>query len=300
MINNCQKSLIDNWSLELAGLLLDGSNDLFSVSNETFVECLGGLSNYINALLLYDETSFLENGFEKEWTRFNWFEKNTKIFVNPINPKSLMIDWNSEQSYSDKGIKNYLVSSEQLRLDLFISPNRASEIIKNSAPRIEQEFNTLLEKIDDRIQTEKESLWFDNLKIGIDKNFQLPSLTHYVLSQASNSDDLLTVIMQLKESGRIIDTCEKIKSIIADTKTGAKFQKDIESLIKEAFGEKNKSDRPWSIKLTILFLTLTRSFNFNFFNKEKHLLFLKDVIACRSEAYGLSNDIKRIFKRKLI
>ena len=298
-MNSLQKNLIDNWSLELAGQLLDGSEDIFSISDDAFIESLGGLSNYINAILLYDETNFLENGFEAEWTRFPWFEKNTKAYFNPIDPADLMIDWNSEESYSDKGIKNYLISSDQLCLDLFISPERATKITHNSISKIEQKLNTVLRKVDYKIQNEADQLWFDDLRIGIDKNFKLPSLTHYVLSEASNCNDLLKVIFQLKDSGKIDAIRSKIDEITISPKSAGKFQKDIENIIKNAFGVKTNSDRPWSIKLTVLYIiTLTKNFNFNFFKREKHLLFLKDIIACRSEANRLNKDIQRIFNRK--
>ena len=104
-----QKSLIDNWSLEQAGSLLDDGTNYSSLPDQDFINSLGGLSNYINSILLYDETNFLANGFEGDWVRFSWFEKNTRLVVKPINPKSLNIDWNSEASYSDKGIRNYLI-----------------------------------------------------------------------------------------------------------------------------------------------------------------------------------------------
>jgi len=298
MTSSLQKSLIDNWSLELAGLLLDGSEDIFSISDELFIDSLGGLSNYINAILLYDETNFLENGFEADWNRFDWFEKNTKAYVNAINPTSLKIDWTSEESYSDKGIKNYLISSDQLGLDLFISPERATKIIKNSLPKIEQKLNTVLRKVDDQVKNEADQLWFDDLKIGIDKNFKLPSLTHYVLSEASNLDDLLKVILQLKEDGKITTIRSKINEITKNTKSAARFQKDVENIIKKEFGAKINSDRPLSIKISVLYLTFSRNFSFNFFNRKKHLLFLKDIVACRSEANRLNDDIQRIFNRK--
>ena len=98
-----KKSLIDNWSLEQAGFLLEGNNDYLKISDQLFTKCIGGLSNYINSILLYDETNYLANGFESEWSKFNWFERNTKLIVSPINPDSLNIDWNSEASYSDIG-----------------------------------------------------------------------------------------------------------------------------------------------------------------------------------------------------
>ncbi|HRH50091.1 MAG TPA: hypothetical protein PLP23_15150 [Panacibacter sp.] len=295
-----QKSLIDNWSLEQAGSLLDGNNDLFSISEEEFITSLGGLSNYINSILLYDETNFLANGFEGDWVRFGWFEKNTRLIVQPINPESLKIDWNSEASYSDKGIRNYLASSHHLKTDLFISPQRAERIKDNKLLNTKNNLNQTLLKIDEKIKSEKDSLWFDDLKVGIDKNFNFPSLTHYVLSQATSSDDLLTVIMQLKESGRVKSIRDKIDEITQSTKEASKFQKDIERLIKENFGEAAKNDKPWSIKFTVLFLTLTKSFNLDFFKRKEHLLFLKDIIACRTEAQGLDNNIKRLFRRNIL
>lgn len=295
-----QKSLIDNWSLEQAGSLLDGNNDFFSISEEEFITSLGGLSNYINSILLYDETNFLANGFEGDWLRFGWFEKNTRLILQSINPESLNIDWNSEASYSDKGIRNYLVSSNHLNTDLFISPQRAEKIKDNGLLKIENNLNQTLLKIDDKIKSEKDSLWFEDLKVGIDRNFSFPSLTHYVLSQATSSEDLLTVIMQLKESGKVKSVRDKIDEITMSAKEASKFQRDIERLIKENFGESAKTDKPWSIKFTVLFLTLTKSFNLDFFKRKEHLLFLKDIIACRTEARGLNNDVERVFGRKLL
>lgn len=298
---NLQKSLIDNWSLEQAGSLLDSntSYNYSSLSEEEFVNSLGGLSNYINSVLLYDETNFLANGFERDWIRFNWFEKKNKLIISPINPDSLNIDWNSEDSYSDQGVKNYLVSSEHLETDLFISPQRAKRIIDKGLPKIENNLNLTLRKIDEKISSEKDSLWFENAKIGIDKNFRFPSLTHYTLSQATNSNDLLAVITQLKESGKVKSVRNKIDEIATNTKRLSKYQKDVETLIKKNFGESSKSEKAWSIKLNVLFLTLTKSFNLDFFRRKEHLLFLKDIIACRTEAQGFDKDIKRIFGRNL-
>lgn len=299
-MTNIQKCIIDNWSLEQAGSLLDGNGNYFAISEQDFTNSLGGLSNYINSILLYDETNFLANGFESDWLRFGWFEKNTRIVIKPINPDSLNIDWNSADSYSDKGIRNYLISSKHLERDLFISPQRAERIIDKGLPKTANSLNQTLLKIDEKIKSEKDSLWYDNLKVGIDRNFKFPSLTHYVLSQATNSEDLLTVIMQLKESGKVKSIRDKIDEITLSTKNSSRFQKDVERLIKDNFGEPSKTDKPWSIKFTVLFLTLTKSFNLDFFKRKEHLLFLKDIIACRAEAQGLNMDIKRIFGRTLL
>lgn len=298
-MDNIKKSLIDNWSLEQAGSLLDSNNDFFSLSEIEFINSLGGLSNYINSILLYDQTNYLANGFEDDWLRFGWFEKNTRLIIQPINPAGLNIDWKSEASFSDSGIRNYLFSSKELETDLFISPQRAEKIKNKSLQKIESNFNTTLSKIDEKIFSERDSLWFENLKIGIDKNFSFPSLTHYVLSQATSSDDLLTVIMQLKVSGKIKLVRDKIDEISKSAKESSRFQKDIENLIKTNFGEPVKTNKPWSINFTVLFITLTRTFNFDFFRRKEYLLFLKDIIDCRTEAHGLSNDVERIFRRRL-
>ena len=106
--------------------------------------------------------------------------------------------------------------------------------------------------------------------------------------------------MQLKESRKVKNIRDKIDDITSNTKESSKFQKDVERIIRETFGEPSKSDKSWSIKFTVLFLSLTKSFNLDFFRRKEHLLFLKDVIACRTEAQGLDKVIKRIFGRTLI
>jgi hypothetical protein len=55
------------------------------------------------------------------------------------------------------------------------------------------------------------------------------------MSQSSNADDLLTVLMQLKESNKVKTIRNKISEITNDTKKSAQFQKDVEKLIKKAF-----------------------------------------------------------------
>lgn len=291
-----RKSLVDNWSLEGAGIMLDNNSDYFSLTNEIFSNCLGGLSNYITALLLYDKTSFLQNGFESSWQRFPWFKQNTEFYIDKIIPTDLDISWKSQASYDDHGINNYLFSSQYYQSDLFISTERANKILISPTPKVDDIFCTVLKKIDEKIKTEKDSSWFNNVQLGVEDNFQLPSLTHYVLAQASNQQDLLRVILELKEDGRIKSIRDKISDMATNTKKSFKLQKDIDSLIKNEFGESVKSTS-LSIKIPVYFLTITRNINFNFFYRQEHLVFLKGIIAARTEVNGLQSHIKRIFKR---
>ncbi|MEE1945073.1 hypothetical protein VRU48_08140 [Pedobacter sp. KR3-3] len=299
-MNNFKKSLIDNWSLEHAGILLENRELHKSLNEQEFITSMGGLSNYINSMLLYDDTNFIANGFESDWQRFEWFQQNTLLFVKPINSDSLNIDWNSQASYSDKGIRNYLVSARQFETDLFVSPERADRIITERQTNINSPLDRTLEIIDEKIKNEKDSLWYNNLQVGIEHNFIFPSITHYVLSQATSSEDLLTVIIQLKDSGKVKSLRNKIEEITSNIKTASKFRKDVEQMIKEQFGESAKSDKPWSLKFTVLFLTLTKSFNLDFFKRKEYLLFLKDIITCRTEANGLAKDIERVFGKRIL
>ena len=143
-----KKCIIDNWSLEHAGFLLDNSSDVSLPNDHSFLNNLGGLSNYINALLLYEEPGYLKNGFENQWTRFKWFEQNTNLFLNQLDPSISKIDWNSRVSYSDNGIENYLITSELFESDLFISPERSSKIIHQKEPKINDNLIKTLKKVD--------------------------------------------------------------------------------------------------------------------------------------------------------
>lgn len=157
-MNKINKSLIDNWSLEQAGSLLDNKDYHPTLSNEVFIKSLGGLSNYINSLLLYDQTSYLANGFECDWARFKWFERNVNVNIDPIDINSFEIDWNSEESFIDSGMRNYLITSKHLESDLFISTQRADKIIQKGLPRIETSLSKTLDIIDDKVKKEKEEL----------------------------------------------------------------------------------------------------------------------------------------------
>ena len=298
-MNKNSKCIIDNWSLEHAGFLLDNSKDIQIPNNKSFENSLGGLSNYINAILLYETPSFLKNGFESHWTRFTWFEQNTSSFFKSLDPIISKIDWESKESYQDNGIGNYLTTSEIFNSDLFISPERSSEILEIKNPKINHNLITTLKKIDESILNKKEESWFENIKIGVDNNFLLPSLTQYVFSQASSLDDLLTVIMQLKSDGKITRIKKRIDEITTNTKSSIKFQREVENIVLESLDLTSKRNNLWSLKISAIFFTLSKSFNLNFFNRKEHIVFLKDISALRTENQNLKKDIKRIFNREI-
>lgn len=294
------KSLIDNWSLQHAAIMLDNSYDITSLDDARFINSIGGLSNYINSILIYKDANYPENGFEEAWTNFEWFALNTTAYIKPLNTELTSINWHNQQSYDDNGIQNYLITSEYFNCDLFIAPERATIINSNINQFItENNFTCTLKKIDEEINIHRQSTWYDNVKVGISNNFLLPSLTHYVLSEATNADDLLTVIMQIKSSEKIDRIIEQITEITSSTDTAFKFQKDVEDLIKKNLNKPVSESKDWRVSVSALFLSISKAFNLDFFNRKEHLVFLKDIVKCRTEVNGLEKDLERIFKRKI-
>jgi hypothetical protein len=298
-MEHLRRSLIDNWSLEHAGILLGRDSDVSAIPRDKFILNLGGLSNYIHALLFYDETNFLSNGFEKDWTKFHWFEKNTKLHVKGLSAQELDIDWNSEESYTDQGISNYLKSSDRLELDLFVSPERATMLNEHILKKSPSNLESVLKKVDEKITSEAQSLWIKEAQFGIIDNFKFPCLTQYVLSESSSVDDLLNVIIGIKDSRRVKYVMDELAEISSSTKASAKFQTEVENRIKRAFGDKSKSDTSLTLKISAWFFSLNKTINVNFFSRKEHLLFLKDIVACRTESGNLKKSIKRIFRQSL-
>ena len=101
---------------------------------------------------------------------------------------------------------------------------RASKINSERLNGLDKSFTQTLDGIDSLVQKEKDKFLLKNSKIGIENNFLFPSLTHYVLSQASNTEDLITVIMQLKADWKIEKVRKKINEETETTKRSLKFQ----------------------------------------------------------------------------
>jgi len=295
--NSPSKSIIDNWSLERTAILLSEREVMKSLSPNDFHKCIAGLSSYINSLLLYEETSYIHNGFENAWQRFDWFTTNSLAYIEKIDPTVLGIDWHSEDAYKNSGIHNFLLMSNYYAADLFVSPERAKAVIDVSPQLPKDNFEQVLKHIDEKIKQTGQNIIFENIRVGIDKNFELPSIAQYVLSESSGYDDLFKVILQLKDSRKIVNIRNKIEDITSTTKGALKFQKDIDNLFAELSGDKRKPGIKFNLKIPVLCLQFTKEFSVGFFRRKQHLTFLKDLITARMESDKLSKDLKRIFLR---
>lgn len=297
-MNYQKKCIIDNWSLEHAGILLDDSTDLATRSSDKLVRNLGGLSNFISAILLYPEPYFIVNGFENQWKRFGWFDANASAFIKGFELDELTINWNGPSAYEHKGVHNYLFTSRYFGSDLLVCPERSEEAILFSQNPGNEFFETI-KLIDKKINQELSESAFSKIKLGVESNFQLPALTQYVLSEASSRSDLLTVIMQLKSDGKIKILIKQIEERTATTKKAGEFEKDIDNLVKEALGRPIVDDKSWTVQLSAYFVSASKSINQTFFKRSEHLVFLRNLIACRTEAFKAQKDFERIFKRRI-
>lgn len=294
------KCIIDNWSLEHAAIVLDGSYDYFESSLSSFSNHIGGLSNYINATLLYNVPSYLNNGFEGDWKRFVWFTKNNIDLLSLTDAEQFGIQWKSPESYADKGISNYLLTSEFSASDLFVSPERASEFATIKKETISKAFQETLIGIDKKIEESHQKSWYKNIKVGVNSNFNLPSLTQYVLSLANSPVEIFTILSQLKTDGKVQRVYDKLEDISINSKKSGQLQRELELIIDHEFGGTLKQQNLLSLKIPVYFLSITVPLTMNFFNRKEHLIFLKNIIKSRVEANNLSENINRIFKRKLI
>lgn len=344
MITASEKCVIDNWSLENSALLFESDSSETFPQDIEFINALGGLSNYINAILMYEDTNFIANGYEYAWQRFEWFRQNTALHIKPLdtggkplnsiyedlssrlNMKSTKFDeieledltnykqpitryqnlhlsqskyrQNEHPYVVNEATVFYLMISGNLQADLFISPGRAGQILAEDKYQ-STSFSKTLNKIDEIIGENSGTLWFDEMSAGITDNFFLPPLTHYIFSQAANLDDLFKILMEIKSSNMISEYKQNVKELSRSTRDFGKFQLEIESLISECFGKMQKIDKPWAVKVNILFLSFTKSFSINFKLKKTYMTFLRDLMDCRTEMYGLQHEVERLFKRKI-
>ncbi|WP_282088643.1 hypothetical protein [Aquimarina algiphila] len=297
-------ALIDNWSLESSGALLDfNQKKLVSIDNasdEEFVSSFGALTNLINAIVFYDDIRFIDNGFQETWLRFNSFSQKISSLMKPYiqsNSEKLI-----EQTSGNKGADYYVYLSKQLNSDVYLSPERSSIIIRNLNKdniSISKRAIDLLNMSDQRIKNEALNLSSDIVKTGICKNFILPSILHYVMAESTTKDDLLDVAIQMRNSKEI----EAFKKIIKESFVGKeinsiKLENEIKEAIDVQLGKISKDrSKDWQITFTLFFISIGKTFGW--YKSENHLTFLKDTISFRTGLNNLDNHLERLFKIKI-
>jgi hypothetical protein len=296
---NSNKSIIDNWSIEQAAGLMYYDIDFYEKNSHDFFSNIGGLSNFINSMLLYKQPHFLLTGNEFTWKRFTKFATLIDKHITPIEPLEKNYEFHTYLTNFDKGANYYLSIAKYYDAELFLCSDRSTSIIKSGVQENNNELINIFNRIDKIIYDKTELLDSSRIRFGIQDNFILPSLTHYVLSETSSQNDLLDVILELKRSNKILKINEQITELYSSVKSYTKFQKELNNILKKEFNEDYKSENNLNIGIKALFFSISKNFDFDFINNKTYITYLKDIVSCRTETYGLKKHVDRVFKTNI-
>lgn len=272
---------------------------------------IGGISNLINSILFYDETYFIYTAKSYKWRSNDTFKQKITPYLTTKNELDSNLVLNSElfrnitnqelQNYYDDddnayGLSYYLLQSENYDAELYVSPERVELIEKIILPNYKNQGMKLFSKIDLLIGEQTEKLWNNDIKIGIQNNFILPSLTHYIFSQSSSNNDILDVLFQVKKSKEMKELRNILASSTSDLSNSLKFQNEVSYILKKLFGTDKDSKDSWVVGINVLFMNLEKPVNIDFQKKKNYITFLRNIIKCRIETNSLQEQIKRLFK----
>lgn len=309
--------IIDNWSLysvskffkekSYIAELVDKSIS-FGLEQERISDIsklFGALSNVINGLIFYDKIYYLENGSESSWKNYPIADfLFSKILISKKPPNNLLQTYNSNIK-SDEA-KFYMLTAELTGCDLFVSPYRSDILLKSSELSVPSITNDLINEIDGKIT----NLLLDEkdlkLKVGIESNQLLPSLTQLVLNDCKNIYDVFEIANQFKTSEFVINYKSKISELLSDekvTKNYVKLKKDFESIyddtiFKLGLRQKDKEHsfnaafNLWIFKISNIKVPYTTKIR----RSRKHLILLKNIAKCRLEMFNSRNTLKRLLK----
>ncbi len=303
-------ALIDNWSLESSGALLDFDQRklvlLDDVNDEEFIDSFGALANLLNAIVFYDEIKFLDNGYQETWLKFKSFSNKITPLTKPyiLNSSEELI----EQTSGNKGADYYIYLSKKMNSDIYLSPERSSLILEKlteSNFSIGQRAIDLLNMSDKRVEKEVLKVSSEMIKTGICKNFTLPSILHYVMAESSSKNDLLDVAIQMRNS-REINTFKNIiqESLVGKAINSIKLENEIKEAIDIELGKLSKDkSNDWQVTVNAIFLSIGKNINtgkvFDRFKRKNHLTFLRDIISYRTGLNSLNVHLERLFKIRI-
>lgn len=307
--------IVDNWSLCLVADILSRypiyservkramSFQMEMEELSDLSKSFGALSNLINAIIFYDKVFFMENGRQNTWQRNSSFASICKKFVYPKKvPNELLLNYQIYSPIQEAGF--YMLTAEYLESDLFVSPYRSDEILNsNNSLSMKSITDSLMKEMDERILKITNHQKDLRIKIGIESNLILPSLTQFVLNESSSINTVFDTAYQIRESDFIKKYKNKIIEIIENednTQNYLKIKKDIESIFDNTIKKIGLAKREsfevgfnfWIFQINN-FLKISRPIiNHN----KKHLILLKNIAKCRLEMFNSITTLKRILK----
>lgn len=309
--------IIDNWSLFLVSEFIkeklyyaEQINKSISIGLEQehisdISKRFGALSNVINGIIFYDNIFYLENGSESTWKNYPManLELNN-ILSKRKPPENLLQKYNTNIPSNEAQF--YMLTAELIGCDLLVSPYRSDIMLKSTDLTIPSVTNNLIKEMDEKIV----ELFSDEkdlkLKVGIESNQVLPSLTQLVLNDCSNINDVFRVATQIKESDFVINYKSKMAELLSGTditKNYIKLKKSFEEIYDSTIfklGLKQK-DKEQSINVAFnLWILEISNIKIPYYTRiiqsRKHLILLKNIAKCRLEMFNSQNSLKRILR----
>lgn len=312
------KCIIDNWSIYLVSeffknypkYLRDIQYSILNKEKEGYLNYLskyfGSLSNIINGLVFYDKILYIETGNEYTWMENSLFMNE---YENLFIPQKVPDEYSClyDKTSSNKDTEFYILTAKILNSDLFISPSRADGILNSYNFSLPTVTNNLLESLDKKISECLREKDDSILRIGLESNQILPSLTQFVLNESSCMGDIFQTARQLRESNPVKEYRNKVIEIIESenrTKNYTKLKKNFEIIFEDMIYKLNMTKTlkqhfcDVSFKLWI--------FNFDKIHipnphlmgrKNRYTILLKNIAKYRLEMYNSIDTLERIMKQ---
>lgn len=319
----CSSALIDNWSLELSGTLLE---NIIEEKNETVLNQVQALFDLLDTIILSDNIIY-NSAFAHVWKNKNSLnaikslltgiiavenDYNEFIVYETIEAKYKeygKLTYNIQEDLVEHGAKYYLDLASALGVNYWPSPKRAKYIAQQNV-RKKDDFLVLLNNNINK-EIEKISLkMFES--IAKMKPMIFPTFGSRVLSDCEDINSIISTAMQIRNDKYTTEFRkwgEEINSLLEQGNVIAlnKEMNSISLLIRDMHKKYSiESDRQSNIKFQI---GLSPSVNFEIkivgslleklMPKKRHLVFLRNHIESSLKNTNTNYQIERLFNIRL-
>lgn len=322
-MNYKNSALIDNWSLELSGSLLD--KEIEERSQEKILNKIQALYNLLDVLIL-NENIIYNSAYSYVWkdksslnaiktfsTGIIAIENDNKDFIiyETDEPKLKNYGRYSRKVPSDivsDGAKHYLNLASALGANYWPSPKREKYIKELNITKE----NNFLMMLNESVNKEIQEISLNTFKhISNPKPLLFPTFGSRILADCKNIDSIITTALQIRDDkyttefrqwGTEIDSLLEQGNIVA-------LNKEIQSislLMKDMHNKYSiKEDKEFTAKLQI---GLKPSISFDvkfmgsliqkFLPKKNHLVFIRNHMQSSLKNTNINYQIERLFKIK--
>jgi hypothetical protein len=319
--------LIDNWTLELAGVLLeqgtgglithqrlplsadikwggtdgDRASDFDPEPSSQADECFAALANLLSALTLFDKVYFVRNGFERTWLRLPSFAASVGPLVEGLSVDNARARPLGLRDAHPSGLEAYVSQAAEYQCDLLVSPRRSHEfgrLLTRARPSYGDLANDLLDNLDHRISETIVELGSETLTAALLPGLRWPAISWLVLAKAEGRRDILPSVTRVRWQPEVVALRAALGHCAAAARSAVPFVElaaRIPDAVRYALRNTGQLD-PDRAALTVGF-----SVGFASFEKDigspipKHLLFMRDLARCRFEWEASEGPWRRIF-----